>query len=197
MRVISTGRRIDQTLTYRDVVHHREEVGRIPSDIFLPTAETPPLETLKKVRPVIVEQPEMVGGEVQVREVTHRFQESAPSAVVGGLVGGFVGGVVGSIVGGFASLFTGNGALLLGAGALGLAGGAFLGAHNAADQEVQLVVEEQPVLSKTMTGVDTEVSLGRLKGKSGYFHRFSGQLNTTEHGVYDVPRIRTIRRSDR
>jgi hypothetical protein len=194
MKIISSGRRIDHTLTYRDVRFDRREVGRIPNDIFLPTSQTPPLDTLKKSRPVMVNQPEMKNGEVNVREISERFQASAPSPLVGGLVGGFVGGVTGSILGGFASLFSGHGAFLVGAGALGIAGGAYLGARNAASKEVQLVVRERPILSQSMTGIETRVSQGHLKGKSGFFHHFSGQLEATNHGTYDVPVIQTVRK---
>lgn len=195
MKIITTGRKIDHTLQFRDLRFHREEIGKIPNDIFLPTDQTPPLDSLKHSRPVIVNQPEMIDGEPNVREVSKRFQASAPSPVVGGVVGGFVGGVVGAIVGGFASLATGQGAFLVGAGALGLAGGAYFGAANAAGKEVQLVMRERPILSQTMNGVDTRVTPGTLKGKSGYYHSFSAHLETTNHGTYDVPTVQTVRKA--
>lgn len=194
MQIISTGRTIDHTLSYRSVRFQKEEIGRIPSDIFLPTSQTPPLDSLKKNRPVIVKQPELVDGQPVVREVTERFQASAPSAVLGGAIGGFAGGVVGAVVGGFASVFTGNGAFLLGAGALGLMGGAYLGASSAANQELQLVVQERPIHSQTMAGIDTEVTRGHLKGQNGYFHKFSAQLASTHHGTYQVPTVVTVRK---
>lgn len=190
---VASGRKIDHTLTYRNVNFRSEEVGRIPNDIFLPTDQTPPLESLKKERPVIVRQPEMSNGEPVVREVSQRFQASAPSPVVGGLVGGFVGGVVGAIAGGFISIGTGNGAFLVGGLALSGAVGAYIGAAGAASKEVQLVVNERPIESKTMTGIDTAVRAGTLKGRQGYFHSFSGRLERTHHGNYDVPRIQTVR----
>ena len=89
MKIITTGRKIDHTLQFRDLRFHREEIGKIPNDIFLPTDQTPPLDSLKHSRPVIVNQPEMIDGEPNVREVSKRFQASAPSPVVGGVVGGF------------------------------------------------------------------------------------------------------------
>lgn len=195
MRIIATGRRIDHTLQYRDVNFFREEVGRIPNDIFLPTDQTPPLDSLKHSRPVMVQQPEFEGQKVKVNDVTRRFQASAPSPLLAGALGAFVGGVSGAIVGGFCALATGQGAFLVGAGALGLAGGAFLGATDASSKEVQLSVQKEPILSKTMTGIDTRVRQGSLKGKSGYFHSFSAQLETTHHGTYDVPSVRTVRQS--
>lgn len=190
---VASGRKIDHTLTYRDVNFHSQEVGRIPNDIFLPTDQTPPLESLKKVRPVIVRQPEMSNGEPVVREISRRFQATAPSPVVGGLVGGFVGGVVGAVAGGFLSIGTGNGAFLIGGLALTGAVGAYIGAAGNASKEVQLVVSERPIESKTMTGIDTAVRAGTLKGQRGYFHSFSGRLERTHHGNYDVPRIQTVR----
>ena len=195
MKIISTGRSIDHTLSYRNLRFQQQELGRIPNDIFLPTAETPPLDSLKPVRPVVVKQPEMVDGKAAVREVKERFQATAPSPVVGGLIGSFVGGVAGAVVGGFASILTGNGAFLLGAGGLGLAAGGFLGAQNAAGKEVQLVVRERPIHSQEMTGVETRVTRGSLKGNSGYFHSFSARLHSTHLGHYDVPEIQVVRKA--
>lgn len=194
MKIISTGRTIDHTLKYRDVRFRPEEVGRLPNDIFLPTDQTPPLDSLKKTRPVIAEQPEMIDGQPAVREVSRRFQASAPSPLLGGVVGGLIGGIVGVAIGGFASIATGNGAFLVGGGALAAAGGAWFGARQAADKEVQLVVRERPILSHTMTGTDTVVTPGRLKGESGYFHTFHARLETSNHGAYDVPQVQTARR---
>jgi hypothetical protein len=195
MRIITTGKKIDHTLNFRTVRFQRQEVGRIPNDIFLPTDQTPPLESLKHVRPVIVDQPEMRDGAPNIREVTQRFQATAPSPVVGGVIGAAVGGVAGAVLGGLASALTGQGAFLLGAGALGVAAGGFLGAQNAATKEVQLVVSERPVRSQEMTGVDTAVTRGSLKGKPGYFHSFSAHLETSYHGNYDVPRVQTVRKT--
>lgn len=193
MEIITSGRRIDHSLTYRKVNFHSQEVGRIPNDIFLPTDQTPPLDSLKKNRPVIVRQPEMSAGAPVVREITQRFQAQAPSPIVGGLIGGFVGGVIGAVAGGFVSIATGNGAFLVGGLALSGAAGAFLGANNAAGKEVQLVVNRRPIESKEMTGIDTHVRPGRLKGKQGYFHTFSGRIENTNHGIYDEPRVQTVR----
>lgn len=195
MKIITTGRTIDHTLDYRTVRFHKEEVGRIPNDIFLSTDQTPPLDSLKHVRPVIVQQPEMREGKANVRAVSQRFQATAPSPLTGGVVGALVGGVAGAVVGGFASLLTGSGAFFVGGGSLGVAAGAFLGAQNAAAKEVQLVVRERPVNSHTMTGIDTQVTRGSLKGRSGYFHSFSAQLETTNHGTYDVPAVQTVRKA--
>lgn len=195
MRIITTGKKIDHTLSYRTVRFHRQEVGRIPNDIFLPTDQTPPLESLKHVRPVLVEQPEMREGEANIREITQRFQATAPSPVVGGVIGSAIGGLAGAVIGGLASALTGQSAFLLGGGALGVAAGGFLGAQNAASKEVQLVVSERPVLSQEMTGVDTRVTRGSLKGKPGYFHSFSAHLETTNHGNYDIPRVQTVRKA--
>jgi hypothetical protein len=195
MKIITTGKNIDHTLNYRTVRFQKQEVGKIPNDIFLTTDETPPLDSLKHARPVIVNQPETRDGQVNVREVSQRFQASAPSPVVGGVVGSLIGGVAGAVIGGVASLLTGNGAFLIGGGSLGVAGGAFLGAKNAANKEVQLIVRERPINSHTMTGVDTRVSRGSLKGRSGYFHTFSAHLETTHHGNYEVPRVQTVRKA--
>ena len=195
MKIIKTGKTIDHTLNYRTVRFRKEEIGKIPNDIFLTTDLTPPLESLKHTRPVLVNQPETRNGEVNVREVSERFQATAPSPVVGGVVGSVIGGVAGAVVGGVASLLTGNGAFLMGGAALGVAGGAFVGAQNAANKEVQLVVRERPINSQAMTGVDTRVSRGSLKGRSGYFHTFSAHLETTNHGHYDVPRVQTVRKA--
>ena len=194
MRVITTGKRIDHTLNYRTVRFHQEEVGRIPNDIFLTTPETPPLDSLKHSRPVMVQQPEFRGDDVNVREVSKRFQATAPSPIIGGAIGAFVGGVTGAIVGGFASILSGQGAFLIGAGAVGLAGGAYLGASNAANKEVQLVVRDKPILSHQMTGVETKVTKGTLKGKRGYFHSFSADLQSTNHGMYEQPSVQTVKR---
>ena len=70
MRIITTGKKIDHTLNFRTVRFQRQEVGRIPNDIFLPTEQTPPLESLKHVRPVIVDQPEMRNGGPNIRELS-------------------------------------------------------------------------------------------------------------------------------
>jgi hypothetical protein len=195
MKIIKTGRTIDHTLNYRTVRFRKEEVGKIPNDIFLSTDQTPPLESLKHTRPVIVNQPETRNGEVHVREVSERFQASAPSPLIGGVVGSLIGGVAGAVVGGVASLLTGNGAFLLGGGSLGVAGGAFLGAQSAANKEVQLIVRERPINSQSMTGIDTRVSRGSLKGRPGYFHTFSAHLQTTHHGNYEIPRVQTVRKT--
>ena len=194
MKIISTGKTIDHTLKYRNVRFHSEEVGRLPNDIFLSSKETPPLESLKKVRPVMVEQPEMINGAPNVTEVSQRFTASAPSPLVSGAIGAVIGGVAGAVIGGFVSVISGNGAFLLGAGSLGLAAGSYLGASNASNQEVQLVVSERPILSQTMTGTDTRVREGNLKGRSGYFHTFHARLQSDHLGTYDVPKIQTIRK---
>lgn len=195
MKVIATGKSIDHTLKYRDVRFREQEAGRLPNDIFLPTDQTPPLESLKKVRPVMVKQPEMINGEVRVREVSERFQASAPNPAVAGAIGAAVGGIAGAVIGGAITLFTGNSAFLMGGGALGAAAGGFLNANSASNKEVQLVVRQKPILSKTMTGINTRVTQGRLKGRSGYFHSFAAQLETTNHGLYDVPRVQTVRKA--
>jgi hypothetical protein len=195
MNIVASGKTIDHTLVYRSIRFHKEELGRLPNDIFLPTEQTPPLDSLKKVRPVIVHQPEFVNHQPNVREVRERFQASAPSPLAGGTIGAIVGGVVGAVVGGFASVLSGNGAFLFGGGALGVAAGSFLGVKNATAKEVQLVVRERPILAKAMTGTDTRVSRGSLKGKSGYFHSFSAHLETTQHGMYDVPTLQTVRKA--
>ena len=195
MKIISTGRKIDHTLQYRDLRFHREEVGKIPNDIFLPTDQTPPIDSLKPARPVVVPQPDMRDGMPDVRERSERFQASAPSPVVGGLIGGVVGGICGAVIGGIATLSTGNPAFVLGAGGLGVAGGALFGATQAANKEVQLVVNERPILSYEMTGTDTVVTPGHLKGKPGYYHTFHAHLESTNHGTYDVPRVQTVRKA--
>jgi len=195
MRVISTGKTIDHTLTYRTVGFHREEIGKIPNDIFLATDETPPLDSLKHTRPVIVNQPDTIDGRANVREVSEHFQAAAPSPIVGGVVGSLIAGVAGLVVGGFASILSGNSTFLLATGALGLAGGAFVGAQSAAKKEVQLVVRERPINLHSMTGVDTEVRRGSLKGRSGYFHSFSAHLDSTHLGNYDVPDVQIVRKA--
>ena len=195
-RVIVSGQKVDHSLTYRDVSFRKTEIGRIPSDIFLSTEQTPPLDSLKKSRPVVVQQPEMSHGEPVVRETTRRFQGEAPNAIVKGAVGGAIGGVVGAVLSGFPMVLSGSAAWLAGGAAVGAAVGGFLSYNSAASKEVQLVVQEKSIVSQEMTGIETRVSPGSLKGRQGFYHSFSPALQSTQHGTYDVPKLQLSRKAD-
>ena len=194
MRIIASGPKIDQNLTYRDVAFQKVEVGKLPSDLFLLTEQTPPLETLKLTRNVYVDQPDMVGGAADVREKTEHFQGKVTSPTAMAIGGGAIGGLVGFMVGAFPAILTGNGLWLAAGAALGAVGTGYLAASSASGKEVQLSLEEKPILHKSMTGIDTLVTAGTLKGKQGFFHRFEPQLQSTQVGTYDVPSLDIVKK---
>lgn len=194
MRIIASGPKIDQTLTYRDVSFHKVEAGKLPDDLFLPTDQTPPLASLKLNRTVFLEQPDTVNGAPDIREKTERFQGKVTSPLASGIAGGAIGGLVGFIVGAFPAILTGNGAWMVGGALAGAAGAGFLGAASASGREMQLSVEEKPIQQKTMTGIDTNVSAGTLKGRQGFYHRFAPRLESTTIGTYDVPSLEIVKK---
>lgn len=189
MNVIASGKQIDQVVTYQVPVRKREELGKMPSDIFLPTDQTPPLDTLRHDRAISYDQPQVADGKAVMETRSEHFQESASSPILHGLVGGFCGGVTGFIAGGFVSMLTGNGAFLVGGGALGALGVGSLAAFAASKDHVRLVETEHNIEQRRMTGVDVEVSPGTLHGKAGYFHRFQPNFESTPLGHYTQPKV--------
>ncbi len=189
MNVIASGRQIDQVVNYQVPVRKREELGKMPSDIFLSTDQTPALETLRHDCTVSYDQPQVAEGKPVMEARSEHFQENAQSPILAGLVGGFVGGVTGFIAGGFLSMVTGNGAFLVAVAPLGLAGGATLGAVAASHDRVRLVEEEFNIEQRRMTGVEVDVQPGELNGKTGYFHRFEPNFESTPLGHYTQPRV--------
>lgn len=188
MNVIASGTSVDCTVKHKVPLTRQETLGQIPSDIFLPGAETPSLETLAHNRPVLYDQPlTSSAGAPLTMEMTTRIEASATSPVIGGLIGGFCGGVTGFIAGGFVSILTGNGTFLVGGGALGTAAGAGLGVLSTAGGRVRVVEQELPIEKRSMTGIDVNVAPGRLDGESGYFHRFEPRLERTVIGSYTKP----------
>jgi uncharacterized protein YcfJ len=197
MRIIASGPKVDHKLTYRDISFQRVEVGKLPNDLFLPTQQTPPLSSLTLTRSVFVDQPETVGGAPNVRQVSEHFQGQVSSPWTLGVAGGAIGGIVGAVVGAFPAILTGNGAWLAAGAILGAAGGGFSGATAAANREMQLSIEEKAILQKTMTGIDTVVSPGTLKGNQGFFHRFEPQLQSSNLGNYDVPSLDIVKKDSK
>lgn len=196
MNVLAEGRRIDHTLTHQVPLTRRVTLGEVPNDVFLSTSETPPLEQIGNRRPIVYDQPLVENGRPQMLTVKTHFQASTAGPLVGGLIGGFAGGVTGWIVGGLTAMLTQNPAFLMGGAALGLAGGATLGAASASGRRVRLVTREEPIEQRQMTGVKTQVSAGKLKGQEGYFHRFQPEIVSTRLGSYQKPVIEKFRKGD-
>ena len=194
MRIIASGPSIDQRVSYRDIAFHKAEVGKLPDDIFLSTDKTPPLESLKLSRPVLVDQPAVVNGKPAITEKSEHFQAKLASPVAIGVAGGLLGGFAGAVIGAFPAILTGNPVWFAAGAALGAAGGGLVGASSASGREYQLSVDEKPILEKRMTGIDTDVTAGSLKGKSGYFHRFEPRLESTNLGTYDVPSLKVVKK---
>lgn len=194
MRIIASGPKIDQNLTYRDVAFHKVEVGKLPDDLFLPTRQTPSLESLKLTRNVYVQQPDMVDGTPDVREKTERFEGKVTSPTAMAIGGGAIGGLVGFMVGAFPAILTGNGAWMAAGAAVGAVGAGLLAAHSASGKEVQLSLEAKPILLKSMAGIATEVSAGTLKGQQGFFHRFEPNLQSRQVGTYEVPSLNIVKK---
>jgi hypothetical protein len=194
MNVIASGKSVDCTVKHKVPLTRQETLGQIPSDIFLPGAQTPALDSLAHNRPVLYDQPlTSADGAPLTMEVSTRIESRVTSPVVGGLIGGFCGGVTGFIAGGFVAMFTGNGAFLLGGGALGTAAGGGLGVLSTVGDRVRVVEKELPIEKRAMTGVDVSVTAGRLDGETGYFHRFEPRLERKVIGSYTQPVLERYR----
>ena len=184
MNVITQGKYIDQTVQSKRPLTERQTLGQIPSDVFTSSPESPAIETLKHDRPVVYDQPLLKDGQPIYLDVEQRFLARSNSPVAWGLVGGFCGGVTGWIVGGLTAMATGNAAFLFGGAATGIALGGGLGAMTASGDRVRLVSDEKPVEHRKMTGVEVRSEAGKLQGETGYFHRYSPQLERTTLGSY-------------
>ncbi len=196
MSIIAEGRRINQTLTHQVPVTNRVTLGEVPNDVFLSSPETPPLEQFRNRLPIVYDQPLVENGQPCMETRQTHFQASAASPLISGAIGGFAGVVTGWIVGGLTAMLTQNPNFLLGGAALGLAGGATLGAASASGSRVRLVIREEPIEQRQMTGVKTRVIPGTLKGEEGYFHRFQPEIVATPLGTYPKPQIEKFRIGD-
>ncbi len=193
MNILASGKSVDVTVRHKIPVTRSETIGMIPSDVFLSHDQTPDVTGLAHNRPVTYEQPLVEGGAPVMLEVSQRIQARASSPILSGLVGGFCGGVTGFIAGGLVSMLTGNGAFLMGGAALGTATGGGLGALSAVGARVRVVEKEFPIEQRAMTGVEVQVSPGKLDGQPGFFHRFEPRLQRTPLGSYTQPILERYR----